>query len=102
MAFICDSRGIFRLLSRFLGAFLIALVASATASAYTLVMRSHRRIVIPENFIVTRMALTYAVAPGMRVSLQIAAIDVPETEQANNELPGSLLARADSQPGAPS
>ncbi len=68
-------------------------VLSATASAYTLLLRSGRRMEIPERFTVTRTVLTYEPAPGMSVSVQMAAIDIPATERANNESPGSFLKR---------
>jgi hypothetical protein len=64
------------------------------ASAYTIVMRGGKRIEIPAQFLVTSTTLTYAVAAGMNVTLQMAAIDIPATERANNEPPGSFLKRA--------
>ena len=52
------------------------------------------RIEIPAQFSVTSMTLTYEAAPGFWITLQMAAVDIPATERANNEVPGSLLARA--------
>lgn len=66
----------------------------ATANAYSIVMRGGKRIEIPDQFHVTPLTLTYETAPGFWVTLQMAAIDIPATEQANNEKPGSLLRRA--------
>lgn len=66
---------------------------AVSASAYTVVMRSGRRIEIPANFVVTRTTLTYEVSPGMQITLQMQAIDVAATERANNEQPGALLRR---------
>jgi hypothetical protein len=57
-------------------------------------MRGGRRIEIPSRFVVTTSTLTYEVSPGFQVTLNLAAIDIPATETANNELPGSLLRRA--------
>jgi hypothetical protein len=71
----------------------VCLIA-VSASAYTVVMRSGRRIEIPANFVVTRTTLTYEVSPGMQITLQMQAIDVAATERANNEQPGALLRRA--------
>ena len=68
-------------------------VLAVTASAYSVVMRSGKRIEIPDRFNVTNLTLTYETAPGFWVTLQMSAIDIPATEMANNERPGSLLAR---------
>jgi hypothetical protein len=76
---------------------LVALLASA-ASAYTLVMRSGRRIEIPPTFIVTSRTLTYEAAPGINVTLMITGVDIAATERANNEPAGSLLRRAQATP----
>ncbi len=69
-------------------------VLAATANAYSIVMRGGKRIEIPAQFSVTNMTLTYEAAPGFWITLQMAAVDIPATERANNEVPGSLLGRA--------
>jgi len=66
---------------------------AVTANAYTIVMRGGRRIEIPAQFVVTPSTLTYEAATGFQITLQMAAIDIPATEIANNEEPGSLLRR---------
>ena len=71
----------------------LVLMLSITACAYTVVMRGGRRIEIPAQFSVTKTTLTYEAAPGIQITLQMAAIDIPATERANNEAPGSLLRR---------
>ena len=71
----------------------VTLLRVATVSASTVVMRGGRRVEIPATFVVTSNTLTYEVSPGIQVTLAIAAIDVAATEKANNETPGSLLAR---------
>jgi hypothetical protein len=71
------------------------LMLCATASAYTVVMRGGRRIEIPAQFSVTKTTLTYEAAPGIQITLQMAAIDITATERANNETPGSLLSRVE-------
>ena len=78
----------------------VTLFLTATVSAYTVVMRGGRRVEIPSSFVVTKKTLTYEVSPGVQITLAIAAIDVAATEKANNEAPGSLLARgqADARP----
>jgi len=63
------------------------------ASAYTIVMRGGKRIEIPSKFVVTTTTLTYEAAPGIQITLQLAAIDIPATEKANNETAGDLLRR---------
>lgn len=69
------------------------LMIVVTASAYTVVMRGGKRIEIPSHFVVTTTTVTYEVAQGVQITLQMAAIDIPATEKANNERPGSLLRR---------
>src|SRR6185503_12484824 len=64
-----------------------------TASAYTVVMRGGKRVEIPAKFLVTATTLTYEAAPGIQITLQLAAIDIPATEKANNEMAGALLRR---------
>ncbi len=71
----------------------LVMVLATTASAYTLIMRSGRRIEIPDKFVVTSSTLTYETAPGIQVTLQMAGIDIAATERANNEPSGSLLGR---------
>ena len=83
----------------FRGAALLAvlLTLSVAANAYTVVMRGGKRIEIPSQFTLTHSTLTYEVSPGVQFTLATAAIDVPATEKANNELPGSFLRRVPSQ-----
>lgn len=86
-----------RLLPRALrigGALALVVAFSAAASAYTLVMRSGRRIEIPSSFIVTSRTLTYEAAPGINVTLMMTGVDIAATERANGEPSGSLLRRA--------
>jgi hypothetical protein len=75
-------------------ALIFLLLLPVAASAYTVVMRSGRRVEIPDNFIVTRTTLTYEAAPGINVTLQLSTIDIAATERVNNEAIGSLLNRA--------
>ena len=83
-----------RTLGRIVSVFVFVCLVTATVSAYTVVMRGGRRIEIPSSFVVTTSTLTYEVSVGVQVTLNLAAIDIPATETANNELPGSLLRRA--------
>lgn len=76
-------------------------VLAVTTSAYSVVMRGGKRIEIPAQFSVTDMTLTYEAGPGFWITLQMAAIDIPATERANNERPGSLLGRATKEVIAP-
>ncbi len=66
---------------------------AAAASAYTVVMRGGKRIEIPSKFLVTNTTLTYEAGPGIQITLELAAIDIPATEKANNETAGALLRR---------
>lgn len=84
-----------RFAKRFLLMLTVVSLMSATASAYTVVMRGGKRIEIPEQFAVTRITLTYEAAPGINITLQMSMIDIPATERVNNEQPGSLLKRAE-------
>jgi hypothetical protein len=83
-----------RTLSRIVSVFVFVCIVTATVNAYTVIMRGGRRIEIPSSFVVTTSTLTYEVSPGFQVTLNLAAIDIPATETANKELPGSLLRRA--------
>jgi hypothetical protein len=82
---------------RLVCAALLALLLPVMACAYTVVLRSGRRIEIPSNFTVTKLTLTYEAAPGINVTLLMSSIDVQATERANNEPAGGLLKRADTQ-----
>src|SRR5258708_2726995 len=83
-----------RTLGRIVSVFVFVCVVTATVNAYTVIMRGGRRIEIPSSFVVTTSTLTYEVSAGLQVTLNLAAIDIPATETANSELPGSLLRRA--------
>jgi hypothetical protein len=87
--------GFIRSASRLVCALLLALLLPAVACAYTVVLRSGRRIEIHSEFTVSRLTLTYEVAPGINVTLLMSSVDIPATERANNEPAGSLLKRAD-------
>jgi hypothetical protein len=71
-------------------------VLALTVNAYTIVMHGGRRVEIPARFIVTASTLTYEVSPGVQITMAVAAINVPATEKANNELPGSFTRRIQS------
>lgn len=72
----------------------LILLFVCTVSAYTVVMRGGKRVEIPAEFLVTASTLTYEAGPGIQITLQLAAIDIPATEKANNEAAGTLLRRA--------
>jgi hypothetical protein len=74
-----------------LAALMILLLFPLAGYAYTLVLRNGRRIEIPDRFVVSQSWLIYETAPGMSVSMQIATIDIDETELANGESPGSFF-----------
>lgn len=87
--------GFIRPASRFACALLLALLLPVVACAYTVVLRSGRRIEIPSKFTVTQLTLTYETSPGINVTLLMSSIDIQATERANNEPSGSLLKRAE-------
>src|SRR6266550_8186087 len=80
-------------LNRIVATSVLILLFVCTASAYTIVMRGGKRIEIPAKFQVTATTLTYEAGPAIQITLQLAAIDIPATEKANNETAGSLLRR---------
>jgi hypothetical protein len=86
-----------RAAGRIASVFMLMCIFAVTANAYTVVMRGGRRIEIPSQFVVTALTLTYETAPGIQITLLMAAIDIPATEMANNERPGSLLLRHQSE-----
>lgn len=71
---------------------LVVAFSATAASAYTLVMRSGRRVEIPNTFTLTKSTLTYETAPGIQVTIQLVSIDVAATEHANGQPAGSFLA----------
>jgi uncharacterized protein YukE len=76
-------------------ALLLALLLPVAACAYTVVLRSGRRIEIPSQFTVTSLTLTYETAPGINITLLMSSINVAATERANGEPTGSLLKRTE-------
>lgn len=82
-----------RTFSRIVFVFAFLCVVTVAANAYTVVLHGGRRVEIPSSFTLTASTLTYEVSPGVQVTLNLAAIDVTATEQANNEAPGSFLQR---------
>lgn len=71
----------------------LLLAAPLSASAYTLVMRSGRRVEISDTFKVTPTSVIHEPAPGVRVSVRLEHVDIAETERANGEPAGSFLRR---------
>ena len=70
---------------------LLIFIFTTVAGAYTLVFRSGQRIEIPDEFTVTRNTVTYELAPGFNKTIWVSLIDVPATERANKEAPGSFF-----------
>lgn len=87
--------GFTRSVTRLACAVMLALLLPALACAYTVVLRSGRRLEIPAKFTVTKLTLTYEAAPGINITLQMSTIDIPATERANNEPAGALFKRAE-------
>lgn len=83
-----------RIASRLVSVSIAILLLVIVTNAYTVIMHGGRQIEIPSKFVVTPATLTYEVAEGIQITIAMAAIDIPATEKANREVPGSLLARA--------
>jgi len=86
--------GFIRPASSLTSALLLALLLPLVACAYTVVLKSGRKIEIPSMFTVSALTLTYEAAPGLNVTLLMSSVDIQATERANNEPAGSLLKRA--------
>ncbi len=63
------------------------------ASAYTLVLRSGRRVIVPAEFKVTPAAISYEASPGYWVTVWLSNVDFAATEKANAEPAGSFAKR---------
>lgn len=73
---------------------LLTLLLPVAASAYTLVMRSGRRVEIPARFTVTSTVVTYEVSAGIAYTVQLSGVDLAATERINGEPAGSFIKRA--------
>jgi hypothetical protein len=71
-------------------AWVLVILVSAAASAYTLVLRDGRRIEVPSTFVLSPSTLTYEMAPGIIRTVQLILIDTAATERANNENTGGF------------
>ncbi|MDT4898806.1 MAG: hypothetical protein QOH25_3883 [Acidobacteriota bacterium] len=92
------SRNGFTLSAARLGcAVMLALLLPVVACAYTVILRSGRRLEIPATFTVTKLTLTYEASPGINITLLMSSIDIEATERANKEPAGGLLKRAEQQ-----
>lgn len=81
-------------------AVLFLLLTATVASAYTIVMRDGRKLVIPNIYMVTSSTLTYETAPGIQVTIQLASVDIAATERVNGQAPGNFMS-AGARPQAP-
>ena len=93
------SRGRFltaRLSSVALAALLLVALPLA-AEAYTLVLRSGRRVQIPDAFRVTPSAVVYEASPGFTVTVWLSNVDTAATEKANAEPAGSFARRIEKE-----
>jgi hypothetical protein len=93
-------RKVVRATNRIISVSFVMLLLMIAANAYTLVMRSGRRVEIPSTFMLTPSTLTYEVSQGIQITLQVAVINIPATELANHEAPGSFLKRMQLGAGA--
>lgn len=72
---------------------LFVLLLPAAADAYTLVLRSGRKVTVPDHFRVTPSAVIYETSPGFFVTVWLANVDAAATEKANAEPAGSFAGR---------
>jgi len=91
-------RRIHRPIVRFASSIFLLMAIASVTTAYTLVFRDGRRVEIPSDFFVTRVTLTYELAPGFTKTLSVALLDVPATERANNEVAGSFFKHVQKEP----
>lgn len=87
-------------LSRISIAALFLVLTATVANAYTIVMRDGRKLEIPNTYMVTSSTLTYETAPGIQVTIQLAAVDIAATERVNRQAPGNFMAGG-ARPQAP-
>ena len=78
---------------------LFLLLGAASANAYTLVMRDGRRVEIPDTFTVTSSTLTYEVSSGIQITVQLSGVNIPATERANGETPGTFRSKSEAPAG---
>ena len=86
---------ILSLLTRVVFAFVLLIVLTNAAMAYTVVFRDGHKMEVPTVFMVTTTTLTYEAAPGINRTVQLILIDVAATERANNEAPGGFFKHAE-------
>jgi hypothetical protein len=79
---------------------LLFLLLPVAADAYTLVLRSGRRVNVPDDFKVTPAAVVYEASPGFSVTVWLSNVDVAATERANAEPAGNFARRIKQEPGA--
>ena len=82
-------------------ALFLSLFFAQSARAYTVVLRDGRRVEVPDNFVVSSSTLTYEIAKGIQITLQLNAVDIAATEKLNGDEKGALLRRADIKPTQP-
>jgi len=80
---------------------LLLLALPLAADAYTLVLRSGRRVQIPDAFKVTPAAVVYEASPGFTVTVWLSNVDAAATEKANAEPAGSFAKRIEREQQAP-
>ncbi len=91
------THGFYVTATRFAATLMLVCALPVAAAAYTIILRSSRRVEIPAAFTVTRTTLTYEAAPSIYVTLPMAHINIAATERINGEPYGSLLRRVEPQ-----
>jgi hypothetical protein len=79
------------LFARALPLVLTIIVFCGAVNAYTIVMRGGRQVEVPDHFLLTDSTLTYEVSPGIQITINVSAIDIPATEKVNKEAPGGFF-----------
>ena len=67
--------------------------AASLTQAYTLVLKNGRHMQVGDNIVVSGRTVICEMGNDITMSFQLASIDIPATERANRELPGSFLKR---------
>ena len=80
-----------------LAAFLVVASWTASASAYTVILKDGRRLEVQENYRIVNDIAVFVLADGKRFSVSVNNVDIAKTEMANHQGIGEFVQRA----GAP-
>ncbi len=78
------------MMQRFIIAFLLLLVWSGSALAYTVILKDGRRVEVRETFRQVNSVVVFTKSDGKPFSVSVTNIDIPATEKANRQRPGDF------------